>query len=797
MATSDRALMGALVPSTSEALAARLSAQVSPAQWAQIAQQLVKQDLLVLPKVHDALPSPESLDPEEQAHRRRSALALAQHWVSLGYTLRKADVQRLCLEDTTTHAWMHKHLTPALRQRLGAHVRLEPMYPNFPKQVMSLDDAELLANALAHYGGVDLDIRWLPDTPVKRRKPLAEEDIRARPLRLADVATVRDTLEQLVQMNVAWGPDQIALAQVAAPLILAWDLVSPTRQAPQRENQARLAAAWLAQDPRGAWPAARVSATDVLRTAVAFSGGDPSLAASSEKVKFSKLSRPQRRALLGALEQAMTTTRDPLTELHAYRQTWLRLAERLHPGEFTQRFPQAAQGLDQLRNGPAPISWHGQLDALLAKAPQGKTLAAVQALMQANPGYTGRSLRRLLAWAGVRAGQALLDTYATIVDRIETPVLLSLDATLTHHDSEGRVILPKGQTAWRYTAPEAAALDPTLSERAFTLGSEALLRRFGALAPLGKTYVEPGLDAVLVPRGLRSASPGAGVAARGSWLPVGEEAPIVRLFLWWKDTDQGYVDVDLSGVGLNDQFYETETCNFQQLRGGGLVHSGDLTSAPNGAAEFIDVHLDHLREDTRYVVLAANVYSGPAFGKLPECFLGWQTRSKPQRGEVFDARTVAQKFDATAPTKGMACLAFDVKLKRVMILDMPLRIQNRHSIREVSAEIGQVVRDLERYAQGQPALGRLIDLHLQARGGKRVTKLEKADTVFSLHPMTLGQAQQGIVATQPLQVASALLPTAGPRTPDAPPQALEATHTGGLSDVLSSGGERRKAKARR
>lgn len=752
----------------------------STADYAKLAKLLVGQDALLLPQ-SDTLPAlaQDSL-PDQEAeirHRQASGLSLVEHWESLGYVLPHAQVMLLAQQDLTAHAWLHRHVTPALRERLGGHVRMDPMYPNFPKQVMMADEAELLVNALAHYVGDDLGLRILPEYTKLPRKPLRAKDRKVRALQLVNLPQLRDLLSDLVSMNAVWTPAQAELAEHALPLMLAWGVVGDERAAPQRENQARLTARWLKLlgekrllPGTEQWPCSRVSTTDILRAAVAYSGGDPSLASSSAKVRFAKLSRPQRRALMSAFERAVTQTQDPVVDLHAHRQSWLRLGERLHVGEWSKRMPKAVEAMTALRNQPAPQSWQGKLDALLSQPATEGTSQAVADLFSINPGYAARSLVRVLRWANKdEYAQALLSAFQAQAAKVDTPVLLTLEATL-RADQDGpraRVMLPKGQAAWRYRVDaHHTHVSNEILDRAAQVCASTLEARFAALPALGSVYVEPGLDDILVPKGLRSASDSVAVATRGSALPVGQQAKIVRLFLWWKDTPDRYVDVDLSAVGMSSSFHQTETCNFQALRGKGLVHSGDFVSAPDGAAEFVDVHLDDLHADTRYIVLAANVYSGPAFSQLPECFVGWQerTRGKGQRGEVMELATVVDKFRVTANSKGFLAAAFDVKERKLVWLDLPINTRSGFSIHHSGSEVAQVVEDFQLYAAAQPKMSRLVELHVQSRGGKLVDGPSRADVVFSITPrLPAFEGQQAIAATQPQAVASRLL--TGPLNP--------------------------------
>lgn len=753
----------------------------SPKQWATLAEQMARQDVVVLPALSSVLQHSDSDDANEAQHRRASGLALVQHWASLGFVITKRDALTLCEQDLAVHTWLHQHVTPSLKERLGGHVTMSPMYPNFPKQVMKMDEAELLFNALLHYMGDLFDLRILPDYEAKARKPLGKKEGVERALQVATPAELRTHLASLAQMNTVWTPAQAELAKHALPLMLAWNVVGPTTSLPQRENQAHVVGQWLHLVREGkadaqAWPAQRVSTTDVLRAAVAHAGGDPSLASTAPKARFERLSRPQRRALMQALEKAVATNPSSLEDLHRHRSAWLRLAEQLHVGEW-KALKGAREAIDHLRNQPAPVSWHGELTTALAQPSSPQNLSQLTQLFERNPGFAARALHHVLASRPANQ-TALVDAFARVAASVDTPVLLAVEASFqAESQHRERLMIPKGEPRARY---RVAGRSERLPAEVVTLVVDAcqatLKERFAALAPLGNVYVQPGLEDIIVPKGLRASSDSVGVVTRGSMLPLNnEDTKIVRLFLWWKDTETGRVDVDLSAVGVDDQFRQTDTCNYQGLTNPGMVHSGDIVSAPNGAAEFIDIQLEHLNPRTRYILLAANVYSGPTFSGLPECFVGWQERQHGQRGAIHEVKTVAEKFQVTSNTKGFLAAAFDVKERRLMWLDAPLQTASHTSILNNMKAVQSTAEEFHLYAASQAKVGHLIDLHVQARGGTLVDDPKDADVVFSVTPRVAKKGQVVSAATQPQAIASTLLQ--GPIALDAPtaaPETLEA-----------------------
>jgi hypothetical protein len=124
------------------------------------------------------------------------------------------------------------------------------------------------------------------------------------------------------------------------------------------------------------------------------------------------------------------------------------------------------------------------------------------------------------------------------------------------------------------------------------------------------------------------------VLPRGSRAPVSGE--LLRFFTYWRQTARR-TDYDLSMLLLDDDLHSAGQVSWTNLRGGGMVHSGDITDAKDGASEFIDVPLTVAAP---YVVPQVNIYAGEAFEEVAESMFGYQTRTLEQKGAPFEPRTV-------------------------------------------------------------------------------------------------------------------------------------------------------------
>lgn len=105
----------------------------------------------------------------------------AKNLQALGFGLSSPLLERLiALGDERVIEW-YETVLPILQKMVGAHLCFDPMYPNFPQQVMEASDAELFFNAMTHYYGFFLsDLLGDPNLVVlphyeKEVRPILDE----------------------------------------------------------------------------------------------------------------------------------------------------------------------------------------------------------------------------------------------------------------------------------------------------------------------------------------------------------------------------------------------------------------------------------------------------------------------------------------------------------------------------------------------------------------------------------------------------------------------------------------------
>ncbi len=365
--------------------------------------------------------------------------------------------------------------------------------------------------------------------------------------------------------------------------------------------------------------------TDVLRLACQVSGGDVALMTPS---RFRAFRRPERRMMLAALDRIVRANADKLGDITRYAERWKRLGERLHPHEYDQ-WPYA-QAVFAVARGERPVR---NLAGRAEEAIRAGEIGPAAAVLSAAPGLLLRSADRLLRRASPAERIAVVEAVTGALGSASGRVLLSLREHVGNRltPASARMYASRSRTAWvgpDERPPLPAELVAELSAR---LDAEISARLPALDRPL---VVDPDVLDVALPLSGKATEAGFAVLPRGSRAAV--RGDLLRFFTYWRQTSRR-TDYDLSMLLLDDEFHSAGQVSFTNYHHDGVVHSGDIVDAPEGATEFIDVPRT---TRARYVVPQVNIYAGESFDEVAESMFGYQTRDPEQRGAPFDARTV-------------------------------------------------------------------------------------------------------------------------------------------------------------
>ncbi|WP_327352912.1 TerD family protein [Streptomyces sp. NBC_01304] len=406
--------------------------------------------------------------------------------------------------------------------------------------------------------------------------------------------------------------------------------------------------------------------TDVLRLACALAGGDVTLL---EPTRLRALPRPVRRALLAGLDSVVAEAPAKLADVHAHREVWKRLGERLHPHEYPQ-WPYAAEVFAVARGQQQARSFDSRVEELLGT----NDVTGAVDLLKSAPGKLFRSLDRLLRTALTEEErETVVSAAEQVAPKVAGRVVLSVREHLhnraaengesdetgqsgpsgktgkTGKTGERRVFVNRLGRAWvtEDTRPPVAAPD---RERLITALDAEMRRR---LPDPGHLLIDPDALDVALPLSGKAVASGLGVLPRGSALPVDGE--LLRFFVYWKQTSRD-TDYDLSALMLDADYKTVSWLSYTQLTDVGGEHSGDITEAPDGASEFINLRLGAVRGT--FIVPQVNLFSGEGFEEVAESFFGFMLREGEQQGRPFEPRTVRMKSELRGPGRVALPLVF-------------------------------------------------------------------------------------------------------------------------------------------
>ena len=682
---------------------------------------------LVIRHTH-RLPSPKGSAGEGAAAARQFDVALT----SVGFKLSAALLERLSGLSEAAVVHTAGRTLRTVSEMVGDHVRHNAYFIDFPANVPdteefwmrcvanALGDEKSRENVLAQLRNGVLDLLSLP--AYGRYRHTYEDMLAAQDELIAsagDRVTVlhlgRDLDDELTDLYLALvgsttplGEDDLrdlkALAERCA--------LGPQPEAvPVRENRA------VINEARAGVGADLLldTVTDVLRLACALSGGDVTL---QEPTRFRALPRPLRRVLLAGLDAVVAANPAKLADVHAHREPFKRLGERLHPHEYP-RWPHAADVFAVARGEKEAPSFDSRIEKLLDAC---DVRGAVD-LLKSAPGKLFRALDLLLRIAADQEERDAVTAAAVqVAPHVSGRVVLSVREHFhnrARESDEPRVFVNRRGRAW--VTPDFRPPVPAADRDRLIAALDAETRR--RLPAPGRLLIDPDVLDVALPLSGRATAAGLGVLPRGSVSAVDGEQ--LRFFVYWKQAEDR-TDFDLSALLLHADYSTDAWLSYTSLRAVGGRHSGDITEAPDGASEFISLSLGRVR--STFIVPQVNIYAGEGFDEVEESFFGFMLRDGEQKGRPFEPRTVRMKSELRGTGRVALPLVFrrgDDGRWRAKWLHLYLKgVSWANRVEENQVSASKVVRAV--VEREQLTVGYLIDL---MSGGTTTVDLWDGDPV--------------------------------------------------------------------
>lgn len=594
-----------------------------------------------------------------------------------------------------------------LQEMRGSNVQYVPLFVRFPDDLPN-DDEYLIRRILGFFGiNTFADGSRFGADPISQmqREELWQAAVETQTQRLTDthvewiILTLISKLEAEQRLG-QWATD---LIYGATPIKEAlWDdlftILAQLKVEVRIENiQIKETLARLATHQWQQWGEIIVKTpTDLLRMFAFIQEQDVSLAKPID-LKGLKLSKPQRRTIIAFLNQCPALAPDLLR----YRRLWISLAKWLHPGDFVKRFPRVASAFDDLRNDRIK-----SFDSLVINSLPTERLQ----LLIERPSVLLRKVTWLLK---DYQPEKVADAISSLQDNVDTlplPLLTAVYCAI-NYDGQRLVINKQGKP---YTLEQRQS--PVEKSAVSGAIEQLILTKLQGSKDWDTVWIDPAIDKLVLPFQARKQSDGLLNIARGSRIAV--NAKTIRLFVYWQE-NSNRTDLDLSAMRLDTNFNFVGHVSWNHYGAGkDIAHSGDIQSAPNGAAEFIDLRLAAL--EAGYILPSVLRYAGERFSELKACYAGWMARQQiGSKTQTFDARTVAEKVNVNQDGKLWLPFLFDVAAQEIIYADLYSRGRR---IVEGNAHFPALAAALASYWRARPTFGRLAHWYAKANDATLVDK---------------------------------------------------------------------------
>lgn len=639
------------------------------------------------------------------------------------YSLDKDAFKALRYSSDDTIIKFNERITEYLDKVMGIKDAVT-MYPGFPKQVMDMDEAQLLENAIMHEFS---NGQFMPGGSVTHVGGRAYESVKYITLTATNSEGLLKIFTDLVSINQSLTPEDLR--------VVTWFVKSglPLKfpnQIPFKENLCTLASLGVPGLPIK-------TPTDVLRIAVHLSGGDISLPkvpsamksvnrgwgaygktlsrnAERDSFKFKKFKRSERRYLLELLENSNCMAEDMVGR----RSRWIALGEVLHPGDYSSQYPKAFKAFTALRQKTAQ-SWYSRVKEafkdgyttglkVLTERP-GEFMRVLDWLLRKYPANSGYTCSTLAEIGAKSSNKVLFESFAHFMKR---------DQAVT-----GRKITIKG--ARKPTMlPDLPALKSSVVQTVLDSIKLALKSKFALLEKLGKVYIDPELDKIPLPTNMRSLNFSLRPVIRGQRTPWDNpNAIVIRSYFHWTD-DLGVLDPDLSGSFVNEKNRSTYI-SYSQMKDTMACHSGDIIARRGKNAEYIDVDVQKaLDAGWRYVCFDVRNFRGGSLASMQGIF-GIMERDYPESDKHWLPETVSNAFSCESTASNTLMGILDLKTKEYIHLDV-----DSAGNTTAAGDQKNIIEKIKMYSE-PPAfsVGDLLRLHAEARG-EIVSTPEEADIQF-------------------------------------------------------------------
>ena len=609
-------------------------------------------------------------------------------------------------------------------------------YKNFPDEVINMSEAELYINQILHYW-----IGYLPSNSENIIKEDVEPSklVKATELKLIDDEIIEKLFIDLLSSNVTLSEQYLDDVCVLTHSKSIEELENYMEYIQMKETLTTVSSYILKKE--GVLIGNFKTATDILRLIAKISGDE----LNNKHIHFAYFSRTELSQLMTKLENLQ----NPMPDIKRYSKPWHSFFKLYAKKINFNKYPKVRNAVDMLFGDISYMTERGKINEQIKRLPTMSEEDLDNFVKEFTIFYGDyvREILSLLNKANENQYEKLLIGLENCVTKVNTRILFQLyDRVINLQEKDNlvpRLVNSKGK--WR-RLKESINLSDELLNRVLEIVEDGIKIQLKEKENLGKVYIDEDYKNIMLTTSEKDSNVSLRPMTRGSRIAFNPNAEVLRFFVAWKNLDEktlkelntiyDRVDVDLSALSFDKDFKFKRVVAYYNQKEMGFAFSGDITDAPQGALEYIDIYdLEKQKKNgTRYILMQIRSYNGYTFKEINSVYAGVMelTSNEAKEKKNMYSTAITQGFQIMSPQITTNTILVDLVKFEYVWLDMNMAnykvdtFQNSLTYEEIP-----YLNDLLKYFMKKQyvTMYDLLKLNADVRG-ILIENKEEADIIF-------------------------------------------------------------------
>ena len=609
-------------------------------------------------------------------------------------------------------------------------------YKNFPDEVINMSEAELYINQILHY--------WIGYLP-SNNENIIKEDIepsklvKARELKLIDDEMIEKLFIDLLSSNVTLSEQYLDDVCVLANTKSIKELENYMEYIQMKETLTTVSSYILKKE--GVLIGNFKTATDILRLIAKISETE----LNNKHIHFAYFSRAELREFIEKLENL----KNIMPDIKRYSKPWHSFFKLYAKKINFNKYPKVRKVVDILFGDISYMTERGKINEQINRLPT-MSEEDLENFVKEYTIFYGDYIREILSLlnkAKENQYEKLLIGLENCVDKVNTRVLFQLYDRIINLKAKDKTVprLVNSKGKWRRLR-ESISLSDELLNRVLQIVEDGIKTQLKEKETLGKVYIDEDYKNIMLTTSEKDSNISLRPMTRGSRIKFNPNAEVLRFFVAWKNLDEktlkeltpmySRVDIDLSALTFNENLEFNDVVAYYNQKKSGFAFSGDITNAPEGALEYIDVFdLERLKKKgNRYILMQIRSYNGYTFEEINSVYAGVMelTSIEAKEKKNMYSTAITEGFQIVSSERTTNTILVDLKKFEYIWLDMNMDsykldiFQNALTYEEIP-----YLNDLLKYFMKKQyvTMYDLLKLNADVRG-ILIENKEEADIIF-------------------------------------------------------------------